>query len=258
MLPLLIAALSIAAKLHQSARSGPDRGLQGSRTNGHTPMRDNARKAPVIKDQVEIEFQNMVSTNPSDFTVVSNASSPVNSLLGRTNATYSIHRATSNATGSIEQSQSLSEQSNRRTFAGVRAQSQLSNWSATGFHEITMDNFKQTIDNSDDAWIVEFYSGLCDACTQFTPTFNEFAQNLKAKVHVHVGQVNIDETRGLNLAIKLNALEFGVPTIRVFSKQDKLGKAIVSGTDADFPDGATASSLVQKALQHLRSIGVSV
>lgn len=129
---------------------------------------------------------------------------------------------------------------------------------AVRLHEITVDNFKEKVVDSHDPWIVEFYSGMCGGCQQFAPVFDEFAKNVKRKVHVHIGKVNIDEQQGLKLALKLNALEFGVPTIRIFANHDNVGTTIQGGMDTDLPDGVTASSLEQQALNQLQGLKVAL
>lgn len=255
-LPLFLAAL---AKLLHSARSGPEAHVKGI----HLDWRDNERKVPMVQGQLAIHRQKTASTHPYIFSVVKDYASPEksaveetdsnvnavsdssaseNAAVEETDSIVSIRNTTSNVTRRFEQKHSILVESNPHPFA-------------TGFHEITAENFKQKVEDTRDTWMLEFHSGLCGACQQFTPIFDEFARSLKEKVHVHIGKVNIDEEPGLKLAEKLNALDFGVPTIRIFSNQDNLGKMILGGTDADFPDEVTVASLEQKALQHLSSRG---
>jgi thiol-disulfide isomerase/thioredoxin len=247
---LLVAALTVSVKIYDSARSSGLKGGKVSRSTsrhdfqkkappmvnagqpvegvkGSTSVNDNQRKAPPMAKSQD-ESERTMDMEQSDFIVKSEGKSSDSappdertSLLASNASTRVVHRH-----GQTDQR----------------------------FKEITLDNFKHSVEDSQSTWVVEFYSGYCDACTQFAPTFEKFATQLQEKADVRIGKVDIDQDQGLDLAMKLNAIEHGVPTIRIFSKYDKVGKLILSGTDADFPDGATASSLEQKALLHLQSL----
>ncbi|XP_013389578.1 sulfhydryl oxidase 2-like [Lingula anatina] len=82
---------------------------------------------------------------------------------------------------------------------------------------LTGSNFKDTVPNSDNTWMVEFYSSWCGHCVRFAPTYLKVAQFVKGwRQVIRVGAV--DCAQDYNTAL---CKEYGIdmyPTIKVSGK----------------------------------------
>jgi len=68
------------------------------------------------------------------------------------------------------------------------------------------------------AILLEFYSEMCGSCKAFTPKLEGLHKKIVAdKEDIPVYKVNIDENVGMQLANQQNALEDGIPNLRVYS-----------------------------------------
>ena len=68
------------------------------------------------------------------------------------------------------------------------------------------------------AILLEFYSEMCGSCKAFTPKLEGLHKKIVAeKEDIPVYKVNIDENAGMQLANQQNALEDGIPNLRVYS-----------------------------------------
>jgi len=75
---------------------------------------------------------------------------------------------------------------------------------------LTQDNFKSDIIDSDIPALVDFWAPWCSPCRMIAPVVDEVAEEFGGKVKV--GKVNVDENRDI-------AIEYGVmsiPTLIVF------------------------------------------
>ena len=76
------------------------------------------------------------------------------------------------------------------------------------------DEFQNLVGASDRALLVEFFSGMCDYCKQFEPTWAKLAA---ATTRLEPFRVNIDLEGGEALAASLGILDEGVPAVAVFA-----------------------------------------
>merc|ERR1712227_815626 len=73
-------------------------------------------------------------------------------------------------------------------------------------------------DQKKNALLLEFYSEMCGSCKAFTPKLEGLHKKIVAdKEDIPVYKVNIDENVGMQLANQQNALEDGIPNLRVYS-----------------------------------------
>ncbi len=72
--------------------------------------------------------------------------------------------------------------------------------------ELNEENFKEKVLNSEDPFLVSFFSPNCPACHLFSPTLKEISKSEKT------GLVNIYESPELSLKYKILA----VPTLIIF------------------------------------------
>ena len=73
--------------------------------------------------------------------------------------------------------------------------------------------------------LLEFYSEMCGSCKAFTPKLEALHKKITAdKEDLPVYKVNIDDKEGMELANQQNALEDGIPNLRVYTldTSDKL------------------------------------
>jgi thiol-disulfide isomerase/thioredoxin len=83
---------------------------------------------------------------------------------------------------------------------------------------------------SDNAWVVEFYSDMCGSCQEFAPVWETLTRKLKS---IKNGKINIDSSEGMKLAQKLGVLDEGIPNIQFYSKRGSaisLMRGMVSST----------------------------
>lgn len=80
----------------------------------------------------------------------------------------------------------------------------------------------------DRVFMVEFYSGMCGSCQEFSPTWNKLE---KAAKSIATAKVNIDEPEGMEFAQKLGVLDEGLPNIRLFTSTapDHKGQSVLPG-----------------------------
>jgi protein disulfide-isomerase A6 len=109
--------------------------------------------------------------------------------------------------------------------------------------ELTEDNFKALVMESEDHWLVEFYAPWCGHCKNLAPEWEEAAKQLKGSVKLGA----VDATAHGALAQKYGVK--GYPTIKVFGAGKKK-KA------ADYNGPREAAGIVAHALQTLDAAGV--
>ena len=73
-------------------------------------------------------------------------------------------------------------------------------------------------DQKKSAILLEFYSEMCGSCKVFTPKLEALHKKIVAdKEDLPVYKVNIDDKEGMELANQQNALEDGIPNLRVYT-----------------------------------------
>ncbi len=88
-------------------------------------------------------------------------------------------------------------------------------------------NFKEVMED-ERVFMVEFYSGMCGSCREFSPTWTKLENVAK---NIATTKVNIDEPDGMEFAKKLGVLEEGLPNIRLFTSTapDHKGVSVLPG-----------------------------
>eukprot|EP00295_Goniomonas_pacifica_P010170 CAMPEP_0175844372 /NCGR_PEP_ID=MMETSP0107_2-20121207/21608_1 /TAXON_ID=195067 ORGANISM="Goniomonas pacifica, Strain CCMP1869" /NCGR_SAMPLE_ID=MMETSP0107_2 /ASSEMBLY_ACC=CAM_ASM_000203 /LENGTH=118 /DNA_ID=CAMNT_0017158763 /DNA_START=96 /DNA_END=452 /DNA_ORIENTATION=+ len=72
--------------------------------------------------------------------------------------------------------------------------------------------------NSNEVWVVEYFSSRCGSCKDFAPKWEEAAERLQKEARVNVAGFNIDEKPNMKHAEKSGYLSAGIPSVRVFTK----------------------------------------
>ncbi len=111
--------------------------------------------------------------------------------------------------------------------------------------KIDIDNYDKEVNLSKEIWLIEFYSEKCSTCKEFSHVWNELVKKIN---YIRIGRVNIDEPKGINLANKLNALENGIPCVRLNYGKDKT-EDIMIGTEEPFPSAKTLQNRVDTILK---------
>ncbi|KAJ8900815.1 hypothetical protein NDN08_000114 [Rhodosorus marinus] len=95
-------------------------------------------------------------------------------------------------------------------LVGLAAASDLYDYARSPVVELTSNNFKEKVMESNETWFVEFYAPWCGHCKSLAPSWEKAAEHLKGVVYF--GGVNCDEHKDM-------AQKYGVrgfPTIKVF------------------------------------------
>src|SRR5258708_5835190 len=82
--------------------------------------------------------------------------------------------------------------------------------SSMGIH-LDNENYKNEVLNSEEAWIIEYYSDKCGSCKQFEEIWDKVMKSVKK---LKIGRVNIDNEKGMSLAKEVNVLNEGIPNVR--------------------------------------------
>ncbi|MFT7813345.1 protein disulfide-isomerase A6 [Arapaima gigas] len=103
--------------------------------------------------------------------------------------------------------------------------------------ELTDDNFDQTVLNSEDVWMVEFFAPWCGHCKNLEPEWAAAATDIKEQTKGKVRLGAVDATVHQGLASRYGIR--GFPTIKIFRK----------GEDPeDYDGGRSRSDIVARAL----------
>jgi thioredoxin-like negative regulator of GroEL len=84
---------------------------------------------------------------------------------------------------------------------------------ASGAEDMDLATFKSTILTDEKVWLVEFYSGMCGSCKEFSATWSKVEKSMKS---IATAKINIDNKGGMEIAKELGVLEEGIPNIRLF------------------------------------------
>ena len=107
------------------------------------------------------------------------------------------------------------------------------------------DNFDKIIGSSKESWLIEIFSERCESCRSFK---SKWTQLVKKIDYLNIGRINIDEPKGMNLANKLNALENGIPAVKLIISKDDIHN-IMTGTEEPFPNWKNLKKRIDKILK---------
>ena len=106
------------------------------------------------------------------------------------------------------------------------------------------DNFDKEI-NSSKIWLIEVYSEKCESCQSFESTWNQLIKDID---YLKIGRINVDEMKGINVANKLNALENGIPAVKLIFSKDNI-EDIMTGTEEPLPNAKILKKRIIKILE---------
>ena len=107
------------------------------------------------------------------------------------------------------------------------------------------DNFDKIIGSSKESWLIEIFSERCESCRSFEPKWTQLVKKID---YLNIGRINIDEPKGMNLANKLNALENGIPAVKLIISKDDIHN-IMTGTEEPFPNWKNLKKRIDKILK---------
>ncbi|XP_014847296.1 PREDICTED: protein disulfide-isomerase A6 isoform X1 [Poecilia mexicana] len=103
--------------------------------------------------------------------------------------------------------------------------------------ELTDDNFDETVLNSDDVWLVEFFAPWCGHCKNLEPEWAAAAtavkEQTKGKVRLGAVDATVHQVVSSRYGIR------GFPTIKVFRKGEE---------PEDYQGGRTRGDIIEKAM----------
>ncbi|KAL4169626.1 hypothetical protein KRP22_010544 [Phytophthora ramorum] len=109
---------------------------------------------------------------------------------------------------------------------------------------LTDETFDDTVLNSGDVWLVEFYAPWCGHCKALAPEWEQAASDLKGSVKVAAIEATANEIKPAEYGVQ------GFPTIKVF------GPSAMGPSDAeDYQGERTASAITEFALAALDVMG---
>lgn len=92
--------------------------------------------------------------------------------------------------------------------------------------ELSSENFKEEVLNSEKPVLVDFYADWCGPCKMMAPIVEELARELDGKAKV--GKINVDENS--DIAVEYNVMS--IPTLIIF-KNVKEEKRLVGLRDKE-------------------------
>ena len=87
-------------------------------------------------------------------------------------------------------------------------------------------NYKDEVLNSQEAWLIEYYSEMCGSCKQFSPIWENTVKNIKK---LKIGRVNIDDKQGMELANQMGVLNEGIPCVRLVYGKNGEQETVMAG-----------------------------
>uniref|UniRef100_T1JB37 Protein disulfide-isomerase A6 homolog n=1 Tax=Strigamia maritima TaxID=126957 RepID=T1JB37_STRMM len=106
--------------------------------------------------------------------------------------------------------------------------------------ELTDGNFEETVLESEDMWLVEFYAPWCGHCKNLAPQWESAASQLKGKVKLGALDATAHTVMGNKYGVR------GYPTIKYFASGKKS-----SSSAEEYDGGRTSADIVQWALDKL-------
>ena len=107
------------------------------------------------------------------------------------------------------------------------------------------DNFDKIIGSSKESWLIEIFSERCESCRSFEPKWTQLVKKID---YLNIGRINIDDPKGMNLANKLNALENGIPAVKLIISKDDIHN-IMTGTEEPFPNWKNLKKRIDQILK---------
>eukprot|EP00622_Pseudochattonella_farcimen_P001923 FR736743.1.p1 GENE.FR736743.1~~FR736743.1.p1 ORF type:complete len:178 (+),score=24.45 FR736743.1:55-534(+) len=87
--------------------------------------------------------------------------------------------------------------------------------------ELLVDNanFDEVVANSQDTFVIEYYSKMCGSCKEFEPAWHEITAGLQTTSMKHSGvrtaRCSIDTKDGMKLAKDQGVLNKGIPAVQI-------------------------------------------
>ena len=116
--------------------------------------------------------------------------------------------------------------------------------STTDITYLDEDNFDKEI-NSSKIWLIEVYSEKCESCQSFESTWKQLIKDID---YLKIGRINVDEMKGIKVANKLNALENGIPAVKLIFSKDNI-EDIMTGTEEPLPNDKILKKRIIKILE---------
>ena len=116
--------------------------------------------------------------------------------------------------------------------------------STTDITYLDEDNFDKEI-NSSKIWLIEVYSEKCESCQSFESTWKQLIKDID---YLKIGRINVDEMKGIKVANKLNALENGIPAVKLIFSKDNI-EDIMTGTEEPLPNAKILKKRIIKILE---------
>ena len=107
------------------------------------------------------------------------------------------------------------------------------------------DNFDKEVYSSNKVWLIEIFSEKCESCASFEPKWNQLTKKIN---YLNIGRINVDEKKGISVANKLNALDNGIPSIKLIISQSEI-LDIMTGIEEPFPNSNTLKTRIDKILE---------
>ena len=107
------------------------------------------------------------------------------------------------------------------------------------------DSFDKEVYSSNQVWLIEIFSEKCESCASFEPKWNQLIKKIN---YINIGRINVDEKKGINIANKLNALDNGIPSIKLIISQSEI-LDIMTGIEEPFPNSNTLKKRIDKILE---------
>lgn len=115
--------------------------------------------------------------------------------------------------------------------------------------QLNIDNYKSLIEDTKDTWVVEFFSSMCGTCQEFKPTWEKVIKRVEG---AKIGQINIDDPKGMKLAEKLKVLEQGIPNVKVITSGDFIIDVMKGSEELKEEELYTRIFTIQKKLENGR------
>ena len=116
--------------------------------------------------------------------------------------------------------------------------------------KIDVNNFEELVRNTNDIWLLEFYSERCGTCQEVEPTWKKVVPKING---VKIGRINIDKKEGLKLAQNVGVLDNGIPNIQLMKGKTQ-DITIMRGID-DLFDEQKLLSTINLNLKKMQSLG---
>ena len=107
------------------------------------------------------------------------------------------------------------------------------------------DNYDNEVNSSKEIWLIEYYSEKCSTCQEFAPVWEQLAKKVD---YLKIGRVNIDTPKGMELATKNDALNNGIPCIRLIYGKNKF-ENVMTGSEEPLPKVKTLKDRIDNILK---------